>query len=73
MKKPKAEFSQKRWGCPACNYSAPPDLHFSERKHFVAHSLQCVRCLYRTETKESWADAEAAYRQSNTLAYREGK
>jgi hypothetical protein len=64
MKKPKFEFSEMRWACPQCNYSAAPEMERSERKHFDAHSLQCVRCLYRTETKATWADAEAAYRRT---------
>lgn len=69
MAKPiRVEFSTDRWACPHCNYSVHPDMHSSERKHFDAHALQCVRCLYRTETKASWAEAEAAYRRTPPLA-----
>lgn len=51
----------RRWSCPQCNYSAPPKEIFSLRKHFEAHSLECERCLYRTETKATWAEAIEAY------------
>lgn len=61
----KIEFSEKRWACPRCAYSVAPEMFMTERKHFDAHSLQCVRCLYRTETKATWAEAEAAYRRDN--------
>lgn len=64
MKKPKVEFSEKRWACPQCNYSVAPEMFCTERKHFHAHALECVRCSYRTETQLTWADAEAAYRRS---------
>lgn len=62
MKRQKVEFSEKRWACPHCNYSVAPEMEWTERKHFTAHSLKCVRCFYRTETKATWAEAEAAYR-----------
>ena len=51
----------KEGNCPWCNYSAPPDRVFTERKHFTAHSLRCSRCLYRTETMPSWQAAEDAW------------
>jgi len=54
--------SRERWYCPHCNYSASPNEIFTTRKHFDAHALECVRCLYRTETKTTWKEAEAAYR-----------
>ena len=54
-------MSDWRWHCPHCNYSAEPDRFRTDRKHFDAHALQCVRCLYRTETKPNWEEAEAAY------------
>lgn len=50
-----------RWSCSQCNYSVTPNEIFSERKHFDAHALECVRCLYRTETKPTWEEAKAAY------------
>jgi hypothetical protein len=65
MKRPKKstfEFSGERWSCPHCRYSVPPEMESSESKHFNAYSLRCVRCLYRTETKPTWGEAEAAYR-----------
>lgn len=43
--------------CPICNYSAPPERIKTERKHFDAHSLECTRCGYRTETTGSFASA----------------
>lgn len=68
----KVEFSEKRWACPQCQYSVAPEMYATERKHFDAHSLRCVRCSYQTETKATWADAEAAYRKTNlTSAIRE--
>lgn len=55
-------FSDKRWACPHCQYSVAPEMVLTERKHFDAHSLKCVRCLYQTETKATWLEAEDAYR-----------
>lgn len=48
--------------CPECNYSAyPNEIIGTERKHHWPHSLECVRCGYRTETKKNWAEAKAAW------------
>lgn len=47
--------------CPQCNYSAAPDAMSTQRKHFDAHSFQCVRCLYQTETKATWLEAKRAW------------
>lgn len=55
------KLTEAEWSCPVCEYSVPPKSIKSERKHFAAHSLQCVRCNYTTETKSSWGAAIAAY------------
>ena len=48
--------------CPECNYSATPnEILGRERKHHWPHSLECVRCGYRTETKQTWPLAIAAW------------
>lgn len=54
--------------CPECNYSATPDEHLGkERKHFWPHSLECVRCGYRTETKATWPEAIAAWNGTKSV------
>lgn len=47
--------------CPQCNYSCEPTKIKTERKHFDAHSLECDRCLYRTETFPSHKEALRAW------------
>ncbi len=39
--------------CKQCNYSAPPVLRKSERKHFDPHAFECSRCLWSPETMGS--------------------
>jgi hypothetical protein len=47
--------------CPQCGYSLMPNSARTMRKHFDAHSFECQRCLYRTETQPTWEDAHAAW------------
>jgi hypothetical protein len=56
--------------CPHCNYSAPPDRVYTERKHFDAHSLRCSRCLYQTETKASWLEASLFWNKASAARSR---
>lgn len=54
--------------CPQCSYSATPDEVFTTRPHFDAHALRCVRCLYTTETKESWIEAARFWNRASAAA-----
>lgn len=51
--------------CPECGYSAyPNEILGKERKHHWPHSLECVRCGYRTETKNSWDEAKRSWNRA---------
>ena len=55
--------------CPECNYSAYPNEVLGEqRKHHWPHSLECVRCGYRTETKNTWDEAKRAWNWAREAA-----
>lgn len=54
--------------CPQCGYSVTPDKVFTERKHFDAHALRCVRCLYTTETKPTWIEAARSWNRARAAA-----
>jgi hypothetical protein len=50
--------------CPCCGFSATPNEVLTVTKHFDAHALECIRCLYRTETKPTWAEAIALWNRT---------
>jgi uncharacterized Zn finger protein len=57
--------------CPACGYSAyPHEILGVETKHFLPHSLECVRCGFRTETTMTWKGAQEEWNKERpfTLA-----
>lgn len=65
---PQFTLERKLPNCPVCSYSVPPERLVSERKHFDAHSIRCLRCLYTTETKSSMAEAELFWEAAHKAA-----
>jgi len=54
--------------CPACNYSAyPNEILGRKRKHFWPHSLECVRCGFRTETALTWEGAREEWNKERVF------
>lgn len=63
MDKPEHAMPERTYNhCPECGFSAMPNEILShERKHHWPHSLECTRCGYRTETKNTWEAARSAW------------